>query len=36
MKQPDEFDIGNQWDLISHRLQIAAILSAHGGAFKLN
>ena len=23
MKQPDEFDIGDRWDLVAHRLQIA-------------
>ena len=23
MKQPDEFNIGDQWDLVAHRLQIA-------------
>ena len=23
MKQPEEFDMGDQWDLVYHRLQIA-------------
>lgn len=23
MKQPDELDLGNKWDLVFHRLQIA-------------